>query len=219
MIYTDMNEEDLLKLNKKIEAAISDIEEIRYSISKKIGSGSVLSASSGNIGGFYLGEDNIRDAANSMGISANISAGDDVRFWAGATFANRATAPFRVTEAGAVTASSLTITGGTTGDYQVFTSSGTWTKPTGATANSTVIVQVWGAGGSDGGASGANFGGGGGGVGGYSTATFRASELGSTETVTVAAATAVGADDAAGGGDSSFGTKLIGYGGGGGGGG
>src|SRR3990167_754098 len=189
MIYTDMNEEDLLKLNKKIEAAISDIEEIRYSISKKIGSGSVLSASSGNIGGFYLADDNIRDAANSMGMASTISAGDDVRFWAGATFANRATAPFRVTEAGAITGSNITITGGTIGDYQVFTADGTWTKPTGAGANSTVVVQVWGAGGSGGGASGANFGGGGGGGEAFVAGRFKASELSATETITVAAAT------------------------------
>ena len=45
--------------------------------------------------------------------------GDDVRFWAGETFANRATAPFRVTEAGAVAASNLTHSGGTVGGVAV----------------------------------------------------------------------------------------------------
>lgn len=74
-------------------------------------SGSV-SATSGTIGGFTIGADYIRDAADSMGLASTVTGGDDVRFWAGSTFANRATAPFRVTEAGAVTGSSITITGG-----------------------------------------------------------------------------------------------------------
>lgn len=36
----------------------------------------------------------------------------DIRIWAGQSYANRATAPFRVTQAGAVYASNITITGG-----------------------------------------------------------------------------------------------------------
>lgn len=71
-----------------------------------------LSASSGTIGGFDIGADYIRDVANSMGLASTVTGGDDVRFWAGDTFANRTTAPFRVTEAGAVTATNITITGG-----------------------------------------------------------------------------------------------------------
>lgn len=70
-----------------------------------------LSAPTGNIGGFTLGSDYIRDVANSMGLASTVSGADDVRFWAGATFANRATAPFRVTEAGALVATSATISG------------------------------------------------------------------------------------------------------------
>jgi len=71
-----------------------------------------ITATSGAIGGFDIGADYIRDVANSMGMASTVTAGDDVRFWAGDTYANRATAPFRVTEAGAVTGSSVTITGG-----------------------------------------------------------------------------------------------------------
>lgn len=71
-----------------------------------------ITASTGSIGGFTINSDNIQDAANSMGLASTVTGGDDVRFWAGGTFANRATAPFRVTEAGAVTGSSVTITGG-----------------------------------------------------------------------------------------------------------
>ena len=71
-----------------------------------------LTATTGTIGGFTIDTDNIRDAADSMGMASTVTGGDDVRFWAGSTFANRATAPFRVTEAGAVTATSITITGG-----------------------------------------------------------------------------------------------------------
>ncbi len=71
-------------------------------------SGSVT-ATSGTIGGFSIGADYIRDAANSFGMASTVTGGDDVRFWAGDTFANRATAPFHVTEAGAVTATSITL--------------------------------------------------------------------------------------------------------------
>jgi len=85
-----------------------------------------LTATSGTIGGFTIGSDSIRDAANSMGIASTVTGGDDVRFWSGATFANRATAPFRVTEAGAITMSNATITGGTLtiGSNAVIDSSG-----------------------------------------------------------------------------------------------
>lgn len=70
-----------------------------------------ITATSGTIGGFDIGSDYIRDAANSMGLASTSGAGQ-IRFWAGDTYANRATADFRVTEAGAVTGSSVTITGG-----------------------------------------------------------------------------------------------------------
>lgn len=68
-------------------------------------------AASGAIGGFNIGADYVRDAANSFGLASTVTGGDDVRFWAGDTFANRATAPFHLTEAGALTATSATITG------------------------------------------------------------------------------------------------------------
>lgn len=72
-----------------------------------------LTASTGSIGGFSIGSDYIRDAVNSFGLASTVSGSDDVRFWAGAAFADRATAPFRVTESGAVVANNLTLTGGT----------------------------------------------------------------------------------------------------------
>ena len=71
-----------------------------------------ITATTGSIGGFSIGSDYIKDVADSFGLASTVSGGDDVRFWAGDTFANRATADFRVTEAGAVVASSMTITGG-----------------------------------------------------------------------------------------------------------
>lgn len=46
------------------------------------------------------------------GMTGNTSGDTAVRFWAGKTFANRNTAPFRVTQAGAVNASNIAITGG-----------------------------------------------------------------------------------------------------------
>ena len=79
-----------------------------------------ITAGAGAIGGFDIGTDYVRDAANSFGLASTVTAGDDVRFWAGATFANRATAPLRFTEAGAAAFSSIAVTGGnidTTGGY------------------------------------------------------------------------------------------------------
>lgn len=69
-----------------------------------------VTATAGAIGGFDIGADYIRDAANSFGLSSTVTGGDDVRFWAGDTFANRATADFRLTESGALTANNATIT-------------------------------------------------------------------------------------------------------------
>lgn len=71
-----------------------------------------ITATTGSIGGFDIGADYIRDAANSFGLASTVTGGDDVRFWAGDTYANRATADFRVTEAGALVATNATITGG-----------------------------------------------------------------------------------------------------------
>lgn len=71
-------------------------------------------ATSGTIGGFEIGTDYIRDVADMMGLSSAITGADDVRFWAGDSFANRGSAPFRVTESGALVATSATISGSIT---------------------------------------------------------------------------------------------------------
>ena len=111
-------------------------------------------------------------------------------------------------------------------DSQTFTGNGTWTKPTGITANSRTLIRVWGGGGSGGGAEGraaANdrVGGGGGGGGGFREVTLATSSLGATETVTIAAATTGGsggstADGSNGtaGNNTTFGSWVTGYGGG-----
>ena len=91
--------------------ANSTLDLVNDGISWYVKTIGVLSATVGTIGGFSVGSDYIRDSANSMGLASTVTGGDDVRFWAGDTFANRATAPFRVLESGAVTMTSATISG------------------------------------------------------------------------------------------------------------
>ena len=98
-------------------------------------------------------------------------------------------------------------------DYQEFTSSGTWTKPS-ANAGSWVIVRAWGGGGGGGNVD-ETYGGSGGGGGGFTEWFGQVSELSSTETVTIGAGGGNGNPGATGG-TTSFGTKVYAYGGGGG---
>jgi len=69
-----------------------------------------FTASSGTIGGWTIGADYIRDTSGVVGLSSAVTGGDDIRFWAGD--AVPASAEFKVTESGAVTATNITITGG-----------------------------------------------------------------------------------------------------------
>lgn len=105
-------------------------------------------------------------------------------------------------------------------DYQVFSSTGTWTKPSGASANSIVMVQAWGSGGGGGGVSNTpnSFGGGGGG-GAFVQAFLRASDLASSLSVTINAGGAggvAGVNAGAVGGNCTFAQYVTAYGGGGG---
>ena len=94
-------------------------------------------------------------------------------------------------------------------DYQAFTTSGTWTKPTNLSGNEIVLVMAWGGGGGGATSNQSNSGAGGGGGGGCTVAQFIASSLSSTETVTVATA----ASSATDGGNTTFGSHLTGFGG------
>lgn len=98
---------------------------------------------------------------------------------------------------------------------QVFTASGTWTKPTGYSDDTMVTVEMWGGGGGANRESNASyFAGGGGGA--YATERFRLGDLPSSIAVTVGAGGAGrSASNGAGtdGGNSQFGTLLTAYGG------
>lgn len=103
-------------------------------------------------------------------------------------------------------------------DYQLFTASGTWTKPANCPDYAIVRVEMWGAGG--GGAdTGFSIRSGGGGGGSYAYKIFRANELSATVAVSVGAGGAKGAGSGASGsagGNTTFGAYLTAYGGGGG---
>ncbi len=71
-----------------------------------------ITATAGSIGGWVIGANRLADAAGVVGLSAAVTAGDDIRFWAG--HATPGSAPFRVTEAGVLTATSATISGAIT---------------------------------------------------------------------------------------------------------
>lgn len=117
-----------------------------------------ITATAGAIGGFSIGSDYIRDVANSFGLASTVTGSDDVRGWAGATFANRTTAPFRYTEAGAVVLANVTIGGllltiDNTSDIQtsidtlnaagggtLYLKSGTYTVTTALTGYSSITI-------------------------------------------------------------------------------
>ncbi len=83
-----------------------------------------ITATTGSIGGWDIGTDYIRDVANSTGMASTVTGGNDVRFWAGSTFAARSTAPFRVYEAGDLYATSGNIAGFTIGAAALTAGSG-----------------------------------------------------------------------------------------------
>ena len=61
-----------------------------------------IHASTGEIGGFLIGYDYIEDVADTFGLASStlLPYGQNVRFWAGGTFANRAIAPLRIFDNG-----------------------------------------------------------------------------------------------------------------------
>jgi len=68
-----------------------------------------VTADSGTIGGWVISATALSDASGAVGMSSAVTGGDDIRFWCGNI--TPSSAPFRVTEAGVLTASSGTIGG------------------------------------------------------------------------------------------------------------
>jgi hypothetical protein len=72
-----------------------------------------ITATTGAIGGWLINSTSIKDIAGTTGLSSLVTAGDDIRFWAGS--ATPGSAPFYVTEAGILKAAAGTIGGWTIG--------------------------------------------------------------------------------------------------------
>ena len=70
-----------------------------------------ITATTGAIGGFNIGADYLKDVADSFGLASTVTGGNDVRFWAGDTFANRATADLRIYEDGSIIGTNANFTG------------------------------------------------------------------------------------------------------------
>lgn len=64
------------------------------------------------LGGFSAGADYLRDAADTFGLASTVTVGDDVRFWAGAAFASRASAPLQIYESGYIFAKDIVLAKG-----------------------------------------------------------------------------------------------------------
>jgi glycine rich protein len=100
-------------------------------------------------------------------------------------------------------------------DQQVFTSSGTWAKPSGFGSKAYCLIECWGPGGGGARATAGNVAGGGGG-GSYKYKWILLSSLGATEAVTIGAggaAAAANGQNGSDGGATSFGSWLSAYGG------
>ena len=97
-----------------------------------------IQALTGLIGGWVVSADALKDVAGTVGMSSAVTAGDDIRFWAG--HATPSLAPFRVTEAGTFYASSGTFTGSITGSTGVFSGTMSVAGLTAGTISSKDIV-------------------------------------------------------------------------------
>ena len=103
----------------------------------EVTSAGVITAKSGTIGPWKMTTTDLYDSAadSGTGVGAGIGKnGTTVAFWAGSNYANRNSAPFRVSHSGAVNASNLVITGGsiTLGTKFSVTSAGVITATSGS---------------------------------------------------------------------------------------
>jgi hypothetical protein len=129
----------------------------------RVTAGGALTATSGTVGGWTLGSSSLTStnialtsgAANTANVLVgtgatagglnSAAAGGDIAIWSGSTHANRATAPFRVTAAGALVATNATITGAVTATSGSFTGAVTATSGsfTGSITSTSGTIGGW----------------------------------------------------------------------------
>jgi hypothetical protein len=89
-----------------IQVGDSTFADAKFSVT----SAGILKATSGTVGGWTLGADSLSASSGTVGMSSAVTAGDDIRFWAGD--ATPGSAEFRVTESGALSATNVSIGAG-----------------------------------------------------------------------------------------------------------
>lgn len=133
--------------NSAAESALFKVSKAGVLTASGVSISGSITATSGTFGGWTLSATSLKDTSGLTGMSSAVTAGDDVRFWAG--HATPSSAPFKVTEAGVLTASYASITGtitanaGTIGGFTVSSSDGLYSGTAGTRVQMKPGSGIW----------------------------------------------------------------------------